>query len=188
MVESRATAIAKTAVVESNVSIGMGTKIMHGAYISRGTVIGKNCFIGYNTIVRPNVRINDNTEIRSLCFVAEGVQVGSNCKIIQLSNLCKNLIIEDSVFLGTGVLTYDTKKISHNRNYDPFGEPPVIKYGARIGSGVRINPGIIIERFSMIDAASVVTKNTEVGGIYRGTPAIKIGKISIEEMVLKHGM
>lgn len=175
--------IAKTAIVEENVEIGVGTQIMAGAYISKNVKIGKNCFIGYNTVVRPCVIIGDNSHIRSLCFVAENVIVGKNCKVIQLSNLCKGCVLEDDVFFGTGVLTYDTKKISHRRNYKPFGEPPYICRGARVGSGVRINPGVVIGICSMIDAASVVTKDTDPYGIYRGTPAKKIGEILKEEKI-----
>jgi UDP-2-acetamido-3-amino-2,3-dideoxy-glucuronate N-acetyltransferase len=175
--------IAPTAVIETGVTIGAGTEVMHGAYISTKVTIGRNCFIGYNTVIRPNVIIGDNSHVRSLVFVAENVSIGKNCKIIQFSNLCKNLVLEDDVFLGTGVLTYDTKKISHMRNYKPIGEPPYICRGSRVGSGVRINPGVTIMEGSMIDAASVVTKDTEPYGKYRGFPAIKIGEVPENERV-----
>ena len=179
----RSAKIAKTAVVEKNVEIGAGSKIMHGAYISKNVRIGKKCFIGYNTVIRPGVIIGDNSQIRSLCFVAENVSVGKNCKVIQFSNLCKNLVLEDDVFFGTGVLTYDTKKISHSRNYKPVGEPPYICRGSRIGSGVKINPGVTIRECTMIDAGSVVTKDTEPYGRYRGFPARWLGEIGADERI-----
>lgn len=175
--------IAKTSIVEEGVEIGEGSKIMHGAYISTNVKIGKNCFIGYNTVIRPNVIIGDGSHIRSLCFVAENASIGKNCKVIQFSNICKNCILEDDVFFGTGVLTYDTKKISHRRDYKPVGEPPYICRGSRVGSGVRINPGIIIRESSMIDAGSVVTKDTEPYGRYRGTPAKWLEEISEDERI-----
>lgn len=175
--------IAKTAVVEDGVEIGEGSKIMHGAYISTNVKIGKNCFVGYNSVLRPGVILGDGTQIRSLCFLAENAKLGKNCKIIQLSNLCKDIILEDEVFFGTGVLTCDTKKISHQRNYKPFGEPPYICRGSRIGSGVKINPGVRIAECSMIDTASVVTKDTEAFCQYRGTPARKLKRLSEEEII-----
>jgi acetyltransferase-like isoleucine patch superfamily enzyme len=179
------TFIAKTAILESDVIIDEGAQIMAGAYISKNTRIGKNCFVGYNTVIRPGVVVGDGSHIRSLCFVAENVTIGKNCKIIQLTNLCKGCIIEDDVFLGTGVLTYDTKKISHSRNYKPYGQPPYICKGARIASGVRINPGITIGMCSSVDAGSIVTHDTEAYGIYRGTPARKIGEIPKKERIYK---
>lgn len=175
--------IAKSAIIEKNVEIGVGTIIEAGAVISRDVKIGKNCFIGYHTVIRPGVVIGDNSEVRSLCFVAEGATIGKNCKIIQFSNICKNCTIEDDVFFGTGVLTYDTKKISHRRKYKPYGDPPYFCRGSRIGSGVRVNPGVIIGECSMIDAASVVTKDTKPYGRYRGFPAKKIGEISKDEKI-----
>jgi len=179
--------VAKTAVVEEGAIIGEGTEVMHGAYIAKGVKIGKNCFIGYNTVIRPGVVIGDGTHIRSLCFVAEGAKIGKNCKIIQLSNLCKDIVLEDDVFFGTGVLTCDTKKISHRRKYKPMGQPPYIKRGARIGSGVRIIPGVVIAECTMVDVASVITKDTEAFCQYRGTPARKIGELSKEEITLMGG-
>ena len=175
--------IAPTAIVEMGVTIGAGTKVMAGAYISKNVRIGKNCFIGYNTVIRPGVLIGDNSQVRSLCFVAENVSIGKNCKIIQFSNLCKNLVLEEDVFFGTGVLTYDTKKISHSRNYKPVGEPPYVCKGARIGSGVKINPGVTIRECTMIDAGSVVTKDTEPYGRYRGSPARWLGEIAEDERI-----
>lgn len=175
--------IAPTAIIEPGVTIGEGTKVMAGAYISTRVIIGKNCFVGYNSVIRPGVKIGDNSHVRSLVFVAENVSIGENCKVVQLSNLCKNLVLEDDVFLGTGVLTYDTKRISHRRNYKPYGEPPYICRGSRIGSGVKINPGVTIMECTMVDAASVVTKDTEAYGIYRGFPARKIGEIPEDEII-----
>lgn len=175
--------IAETATVEDGVTIGEGSKVMHGAYISKGTTIGKKCFIGYNTVIRPGVTIGDGTEVRSLCFVAEGASIGKNCKVIQLSNVCKDCVLEDDVFFGTGVLTYDTKKISHRRGYKPHGEPPYICRGTRMGSGSRINPGVKIAECTMVDAGSVVTRDTEPYGRYRGTPARLVGEITEEEKI-----
>lgn len=163
--------------------IGEGTEIEYGAVISKGVIIGKNCFIGYHTIIRPLVLIGDGSEIRSLCFVAEGAIIGKSVKIIQFTNICKGCIIEDNVMIATGVKTFDTRKISHKRGYKPHGEPPYIEYGARIGSGVLIQPGVRIGRNSMIQAGSVVTKDTDPYGIYRGHPARKIGEVKDEERI-----
>ena len=169
--------------IEKTAVIGKNTIIEYGAVISDGVVIGDDCFIGYHTIIRPNVRIGDGSEIRSLCFVAESAKIGRGVKIIQLSNICKRCVIEDDVFFGAGVLTFDTKKISWKRDYSPFGQPPHIERGARIGSGVSIFPSVRVGYNSMIYAGSLLTKSTDPYGIYRGQPAIKIGEIPENERV-----
>lgn len=169
--------------IDDSSIIGKNTKIKHGAVISKNVIIGDNCFIGYNTIIRPNVTIGNGTEIRSLCFVAEGASIGSGVKIIQLSNICKKCVIEDNVFIGPNFITVDTKKISHLRGYTPQSEPPYIEYGARIGGGVLVLPGVRVGRNSMIYAGSLLTKSTEPFGKYKGRPAIKIGEVSTREII-----
>jgi acetyltransferase-like isoleucine patch superfamily enzyme len=169
--------------ISDKAKVGKNTTIEYGAVISEDVIIGDNCFIGYHTIVRPGVVIGDNTEIRSLCFVAEGASIGSGVKVIQLSNICKDCVIEDDVFFGTGVLTFDTKRISHKRGYKPVGQPPHIERGARIGSGVCLYPDVVVGRNSMIYAGSLVTKSTEPYGIYRGQPAVKIGEVPKDERI-----
>ncbi|MGD2072264.1 MAG: DapH/DapD/GlmU-related protein [Candidatus Thorarchaeota archaeon] len=167
--------------IDDSAIIGKKTIIEYGAVISENVIIGDNCFIGYNTIIRPNVIIGNGTEIRSLCFIAEGARIGDGVKIIQLSNICKKCIIEDNVFIGPNFITVDTKKISHLRGYAPQGDPPYIESGVRIGGGVLVLPGVRIGYNSMIQAGSLLTKNTDPYGVYRGRPAIKIREVAEEE-------
>jgi len=169
--------------IEKTAVIGKNTIIEYGAVISNGVIIGDNCFIGYHTVIRPNAIIGDGSEIRSLCFVGESSKIGRSVKITQFASICKRCIIEDDVFFGIGVLTFDTKKIAHQRDYSPFGQPPYIERGARIGTGVRIFPDVRIGHNSMIYAGSLLTKSTDPCGIYRGQPAIKIGEIPENERV-----
>ncbi len=170
-------------IISENATIGQNTIIEYGAVISDGVVIGDNCFIGYHTIIRPNVTIGNGSEIRSICFVAEGAKIGNRVKIIQFANICKGCVIEDDVFFAIGVITFNTKKISHQREYDSFGQPPYIERGARIGSGVRIYPGVRIGYNSMIYAGSLVTKSTDPYGIYRGQPAKLVGMVPEDERI-----
>ena len=169
--------------ISENAIIGNNTNIEYGAVVSDNVVVGDNCFIGYHTIIRPNVIIGNGSEIRSLNFVAEGAQIGNGVKIIQLTNICKKAVIEDNVFIGTGVLFFDTKKISHQRSYSSYSEAPYIEYGARIGSGVLLYPAVRVGRNSMIYAGSYVTKSTDPYGIYRGQPAVKIAETKNDERI-----
>lgn len=169
--------------ISKRANIGNNTRIEYGAVISDNVIIGDDCFIGYHAVIRPSVIIGNRSEVRSLTYVAEGVKIGNGVKIIQFTNVCKKAVIEDNVFIGTGVLFFDTKKISHQRSYVPYGEAPYIEFGARIGSGVLLYPAVRVGRNSLIYAGSYVTKSTEPYGIYKGQPAVKIGEVKNDERI-----
>jgi acetyltransferase-like isoleucine patch superfamily enzyme len=115
--------------------------------------------------------------------VAADVTIGNHTNINQLSNVCRDTIIEDYVFIGPGVIMTNTKKIAFRREYDDISQAPYIEYGAMIGGGVTICPGVRIGRNSSIGAGSVVTKDTEPTYLYYGNPAKKIRKLTPEEIL-----
>lgn len=163
--------------------IGNGTDIQYGAIIEGNAIIGDNCFIGYHSVIRPNVLIGTNTDIRCLCYIAEGVQIGSNVKIFQFSNIGSGTIVEDRVYMGPRVLITNTKRISHGRPYTACIDPPVIGYGARIGGGATILPGIVVGRNAVVGAGSVVTRDVDDGAIVVGNPAVWIKNVEPEEIL-----
>jgi len=163
--------------------IGKNSTIEYGAVISDHVVIGDNCFIGYHTVIRPGVIIGDDAEVRSLCFVAEDAKIGAGSKVIQFTNICKGCVLEEDVFFGIGVKTFDTKKIAHQRAYKPYGQPPYIERGSRIGSGSLIYPSVIVAHNTMVYAGSYITKSTDPYGIYRGQPAVKMGEVRSDERI-----
>jgi len=163
--------------------IGNYTRIEYGAVVSEDTNIGNDCFIGHHTVIRPSVIIGNKSEVRSFCFIAEGARIGQNVRVMQFSNICKGCVIEDNVFIGMGVVTTNTKEISHARHYKPLSEPPYIECGTRIGAGVIIMPSVRIARNSMVQAGSLVAKNTSPNCIYRGRPATKIGEVREDERI-----
>lgn len=156
-------------------------QISETSLIEGSVTFGNNVFIGHYSIIRPNVIIGDNSEIRHYCFLAGDLKIGNNVKIFQYSNIGKGSIIEDNVYIGPRVTLTNTKKISHGRNYKADIEAPIIKYGARLGSGCIILPGVTIGEESVIGAGSVVTKSTEPGWIYTGNPAKKLKLVPEDE-------
>lgn len=161
----------------------MTTRIEKTAIIEVGAFIGENCYIGHYTIIRPGVVIGDYSEVRAHCFIAAKAQIGKGTNIYQFSNICRDTVIEDNVFIGPGVIMTNTKKIAFGRDYNDICQAPIIEYGARIGGGCIICPNVRIGSNSSIGAGSVITKNTEPGYLYHGSPAKKIRLISQEEII-----
>jgi len=162
-------------------NIGQNCRISELALIADSSTIGDNCFVGPFTVIRPHVTIGNNSEIRAQVFVAEGARIGNHVKILQLSNIVKYGVVEDCVFMGVGTILTNTKVIAHMRDYEDICEPPVIRFGARIGAGVRILPGVDVARNSSIGTGAVVTKSTVENGLYVGVPARLVGEVPIEQ-------
>jgi len=159
------------------------SKIESTAVIEPGASIGENCYIGHFVVIRPEAIIGNNSHVRAHCFIAAEAEIGSYVQVMQLSNICRNCIIEDRVFVGMGCMTTNTKKIAYLREYEDRNTPPIIKYGAIIGAGVTILPGVTIGENSSIGAGSVITRDTEPEYLYYGNPAKKIRKLSSEEIL-----
>ncbi len=161
----------------------MTTRIEKTAIIEPGAIIGEHCYIGHYAIIRPGAIIGDYSEIRAHCFVGPNAKIGKHVNVNQLSSICQYIVIEDYVFIGPGVITTNTKKIAFNREYDGYTQAPKILYGARIGAGVTILPGVIIGENSLIGAGSVVTKSVSGQSINIGVPAKQVGVVPDEEII-----
>ena len=144
--------IMPTAVIDKSAVIGDETLVGHFALVREGVRIGSRCKIGSFTEICPNVIIKDDVWIHSRCFVVE------------------NTLIEESAFLGPGVILSNSK---HPRepNSKRYLSPPTIRRRAKIGAGAVILPGIIIGEGAIVGAGAVVTRNVEPDEMVVGNPA-----------------
>lgn len=144
--------------IDSNVTIGKGTKIWHFSHIQTGAVIGEKCSIGQNVNIANNVKVGNYVKIQNNVSVYEGVE------------------LEDYVFCGpsmvfTNDLTPRSKYPKGSSNY----QKTVVKYGATIGANATIVCGNIIGKWAMIASGAVVTKDVPNYALYAGIPAKQIG-------------
>lgn len=149
----------ETSFVNTEASIGDGTKIWHFSHIREGASIGKNVTIGQNV------------------YIDVDVIVGNNCKIQNNVSIYKGVIIEDDVFIGPSVTftndKYPNAKIwSENLILDTL-----IKKEASVGAGSVLVCGITIGSRSLIGAGSVVTADIPDSVIAFGNPAKVIRSI-----------
>ncbi len=152
--------IHSTADVSPEAKIGEGTKIWHFAQVRESAVIGENCIIGKNTYVDHDVEIGNNVKIQNNCSIYYGA------------------IIEEGVFLAPHVILTNDKL---PRAINPDGSLKtakdwqvgriVIKEGASIGTNSTLLTDIIIGRWVLIGAGSVVTKSIPDHGLAFGIPA-----------------
>jgi hypothetical protein len=81
-----------TAVIDSPVEIGCGTKIWHFAHICAQAKIGRNCIFGQNTMVSGGVVIGDNVKVQNNVAIYTGTTIeddvflGPSCVLTNVTN------------------------------------------------------------------------------------------------------
>ena len=149
-----------TAEVSDDAEIGPGTRIWSQVQVREGAVIGRECILGKGTYVDANVRIGDRCKLQNSVFVFHGFNV------------------EDGVFLGPGVMLLNDK---HPRAINPDGSlksatdwtvsEAVVRYGAAVGGGAVVLPGVSVGRFAMVGSGAVVTRDVPDHAVVVGNPA-----------------
>jgi acetyltransferase-like isoleucine patch superfamily enzyme len=132
---------------------------------------GNDIYVGNYVHIRPDVYIGNRSEIRDFCFIAQGVSVGDNTRIFQYANIGAGTKIGNNCFIGLGVATLNDKHIAWPDKGDWIPNPPIIEDYVRIGARAIIMPGVALRTGSRIGAGAIVTKSTEPGKTYAGTPA-----------------
>ena len=148
--------IHKLADVQS-LTIGLDTKIWQFCVILEGAKIGNNCNINAQCLIENDVAIGNNVTIKS------GVQIWNG------------ITIEDNVFIGSNVTFTNDLMPRSKQSFTCL--KTLIKENASIGANSTILGGIIISKYAMVGAGSVVTKNIGTQELWYGNPARHQGYI-----------
>ncbi len=167
--------IHETADVSAKAILGNNVKVWNLAQIREGVVVGENSIISKNV------------------YIDFGVHIGKNCKIQNNSSIYHGSTVEDGVFIGPHVVLTNDKvprAISADGSLksgnDWIVEKIYVKYGASIGAHSVVLPGIIVGKFALVGAGSVVTKDVPDFGLVYGNPAKLVGFVDeLGDMVKK---
>lgn len=152
-------------------SISPDLRIGSDVKIGRNAVILGGCVVGDHTRIEHFVLLKELTVIGDNCFIDSYVRssghniIGNNVTIRFGSTMCREITVEDNVFVSPNVMTiyvtYEGIKIGGT----------IIGQGSVIGTGTVINAGVKICPGAVIGAMSLVTKDITRKGIYTGIPA-----------------
>ena len=153
-----------TAEVSPLATIGEGTRIWHQVQVRERARIGQSCIIGKGVYIDFDVVIGDRVKIQNGASVYHGVT------------------IEDGVFIGPhACLTNDklpraiTPDGELKRDADWEVGKILVRYGASIGAGAIILPGVTVGRFALVGAGAVVTRDVAAQALVVGNPARPVG-------------
>lgn len=148
-----------TAEIEDGAQIGANTRVWHWAHIRSGAVVGADCNFGHSV------------------YVDSGAVIGNGVKLQNRVSVYRGVTLEDGVFVGPHT-TFTNDK--YPRSIGPDGHHlsdedwvPVhtlVKFGASIGAGCVILPGVTIGRWAMIGAGALVTEDVPDHGLIVGSP------------------
>lgn len=162
--------------------IGAGAIVAAGAIVNAGAEIGERAVVGDQAHVRERARIGAGTVVGRGSQVDNDVVVGAGCRIQTGCYVTAYSVLEDDVFLGPGVFTYnDNTMARHDSSYAIAG--PTIRRAARIGGSARILPGIEIGEEAFVATGAVVTRDVAPRALVMGVPARKIGDVGDEELI-----
>lgn len=156
----------ETAIIDSGVHIGEGTKVWHFSHIMSGANLGSNCNLGQNV------------------FVATGVEIGSNVKIQNNVSVYSGVTLEDNVFLGPSMVFTNVNTPRSFVERKDYSKTRVGK-GASIGANATVVCGNDIGIYAFIGAGAVVTSTVPAYALMYGVPAKQQGWVSRNGMKLK---
>lgn len=157
-------AIAPTADVDPRADVGAGTRVWHLAQIREHASIGENCILGRGSYVGPGVRIGDNCKLQNHALVYEPA------------------VLEEGVFVGPAVVfTNDVFPRAVNpdgtlKSADDWDAVGVtVRTGASIGARAVCIAPVVVGRWALVAAGSVVRSDVPDYALVAGVPARRIG-------------
>lgn len=153
-----------TADVAPSAAVGSGSKVWHHAQIREDATVGVDCVIGRGA------------------YVGTGVEIGDNCKIQNYALIYEPAKLGPGVFVGPAVvLTND----QFPRAVNPDGSPKSaedwhavgveIREGASVGASSTCVAPVVIGRWALVGAGSVVVKDVPEHALVVGSPARRVG-------------
>lgn len=140
------------ALIEPGAVIGQGTRVWAFAHVAKGAILGAGCNICDHTFIESGVRLGNRVTIKCGVYLWDG------------------LTVEDDVFIGPGaVFTNDYRPRS--RRYLETPLPTLLKEGCTLGANSTTLPNLIVGRWAMVGAGSVVTRSVPDYALVAGCPA-----------------
>lgn len=142
----------------------------HPTALVESKLIGKNTRIWDFVHILPDAIIGEECNICSLSFIENEVIIGNRVTVKNGVFIFDGIIIEDDVFIGPNT-NFTNDPFPRSKQHLCEYPKTYIRKGASIGANATILPGIVIGKYAMVGAGSVVTKDVPPYAIVAGNPA-----------------
>lgn len=159
-----------------------GVKIHSTADVSPEAAIGERTAIWNEAQVRAGARVGSDCVIGKGVFIDLEVIVGDRVKLENRASIFRGARLADGVFIGPHSCLLNDKRpraitpdgrLKSDADWTVSGA--TVDYGAAIGGGCTVLPGVRIGRFALVGAGSVVTRDVVPHGLVVGNPARLVG-------------
>ena len=149
--------------------IGDGCSIGPHAILYYDVEVGEQTLIGDGASIREQCRIGSQCIISRYVTVNYNTIIGDRVKVMDLSHLTGNMVLEDDCFVSCLVASMNDNAIRAGFGDHIVG--PIIRKGAVIGGGVILLPTAVIGEKAFVAAGSTVTRDIPAGETWLGSPA-----------------
>ena len=154
--------IEKNVTIKGDVSIGKGTVIRSGTYLTGPVSIGEGCDIGPNSVIGPSVSLGDNVIVKSFTELSDTV-VMRNCDLGSYSSI-KGTVVGDNTSLGSHVVA-----IPMTRDILYFDQTfSVSDRGAMVGDDCNIGSRAILQGGSILMSKATVGEGEFYNADFQG--------------------
>jgi acetyltransferase-like isoleucine patch superfamily enzyme len=151
--------------------IGPGSVIGAHAVLYRGSRFGAEVLVGDLVSVREQCEIGDRTLLGRAVTVNYNTRVGARCKVMDLTHLTGNMVVEDDVFVSAHVASANDNRMWEGQYAEDEIRGPILRRGCSIGLGARLLPGVEIGEGAVVGAGAVVTRSVAPRAVVMGVPA-----------------
>jgi acetyltransferase-like isoleucine patch superfamily enzyme len=166
----------------STTRVGEGSIIGCNSILYTGVTLGKRVLINDLSVVREGSILDDNVVLARCVMVNYDTHVGKRTRVMDLTELPGSMMIEEDVFISTGVSIANDNNIYLTRFglADLHVKGPTIRKYSVIGTNVTLLPGIEIGEGAFVASGAVVTKDVPAWTIVAGVPAVHFREVPDE--------
>lgn len=158
--------------------LGSEVVLRSGSIVYAGCRLGAQTTIGHHTTLRSHVSVGSRSQLAHRMNVERGCRIGHGVRCSPGSHITSEVVMEDGVFIGAGVITVNDKDmIWRDPQQPPTLLAPYFEQGAKVGSGSSIAAGVRVGREALVGMGSVVTRDVPDYAIVYGVPAQVRGRV-----------